>query len=228
MNSLTNEKRTLFIEENKAFIYKVAFSVCKRNLDWQNDDELSIALIAFNKACDSFNCEKGNFNSYAAAVIKNSLIDYFRKKEKNVHLLYESHESHESTDYLDHKGSLSQYQTQIESQARAAEIILLTSELKNFKINFKDLIDSSPKHMDTRESLLNLTLICINNDTIMTSLKSKFLLPIKEIQLLTGFKRKFIEKWRKYIITLILVLSNNEYTYIKSYLFIKVGDKIEH
>ena len=225
MNSFTNEKRTLFIEENKSFIYKVTFSVCKRKLDWKNDDELSIALIAFNNACNSFNDEKGNFNSYAAAVIKNSLIDYFRKKEKNVHLLYESDES---TDYLEHKGSLSQYQTQIESQDRAAEILLLTSELKNYKISFKDLLDTSPKHLDTRESHLNLTLICINNDTIMASLKSKFLLPIKEIQLLTGFKRKFIEKWRKYIIALILVLSNNEYTYIKSYLDIKVGDIIEH
>ncbi|GAA0182371.1 RNA polymerase sigma-I factor [Clostridium sediminicola] len=225
MNSLTNDKRTLFIEENKPFIYRVAFSICKRNLDWNNDDELSISLIAFNKACDSFNDKKGNFHTYASAVIRNSLIDYFRKKEKNIYLLYESKDS---TNYLDHKSSLSQYQIHIENQARASEIMLLTSELKKFKIKFKDLVDSSPKHKDTREKLLNLSLICINDDSIIDYMNSKSLLPVKNILLLTGYKKKFIEKWRRYIIALILILSNDEYNYIKSYLSIKVGDTNEN
>lgn len=217
INSLYKLKRSQFIEDNRTFIYKVAFRVCKRNLEWNNDDELSIALIAFNNACASYNDEKGSFHSYASAVIRNSLIDYFRKNEKNIHLLYDSDGS---SDYLEHKGSLSHYQIHIENQSRSTEIMMLTSELKKFKINFQDLIDSSPKHRDTREKLLSLSLLCINNDTIIMYMKAKSIFPVKRIVLLTGYNKKFIEKWRKYIITLMLILLNDEYTYIKAYLSI--------
>lgn len=225
INDLYELRRSQFIEDNKPFIYKVAFRICKRNLEWNNDDELSIALIAFNNACDSYNDEKGSFYSYASTVIKNSLIDYFRKNEKNIFLLYGSNGS---SDYLEHKGSLSHYQIHIENQSRATEITMLSSELKKFKINFKDLIDSSPKHNDTREKLLSLSLLCINNNTIIMYIKDKSIFPVKRIVLLTGYKKKFIEKWRKYIIALIFILSNNEYTHIKSYLSIKVGDTVEN
>lgn len=72
--------RNTFIEENKNKIYRYTCFVCKRILKWENDDELSIALIAFNNAIDSF--DSGNFNSYAKILIRNKLIDYFRKIQK--------------------------------------------------------------------------------------------------------------------------------------------------
>lgn len=48
------DDREKFIEENRDFVYKIASSICKRRLSWQNDDELSIALIAFNKAIETY------------------------------------------------------------------------------------------------------------------------------------------------------------------------------
>lgn len=85
-------EREKFISENKSFIYKVASSICKRKLEWENDDELSIALIAFNKSIDTYNEDKGNFFSYAKMLIKNALIDYFRKQSKTINVYLEDEE----------------------------------------------------------------------------------------------------------------------------------------
>lgn len=100
-----------------------------------------------------------------------------------------------------------------------------SKELEEYSISFDVLIDNSPSHLDTRNSLLNLAFLCVKNTSIIEHLKQKKSLPIKEILLLTKLNRKFVEKWRRYIIALILLLSNNDYSYIKSYLDIKVGDK---
>ncbi len=225
VGSLTKENRNNFIEENKLFIYKTTYRICKRKLDWKNDDELSVSLIAFNKACDNYTEKRGNFYSYATTVIRNSLIDYFRKKDLNVHLTYESEDNF---DYIDNTNSLQQFNIKYENELRAQEIQLLNSELNNFKISFNDLVNSSPKHLDTRKNVLKLAFLCSNNDDILNSLKSNYKLPVKNIIILTGKKRKFIEKWRKYIIALIIIISNEDYQYIRSYLSLEAGDSNEH
>lgn len=219
----TNKDRNEFIEENKGFIYKIACRICNRRLDWGIDDELSISLIAFNSACDSFNNNKGNFYSYAVVVIKNTLFDYFRKN-KNAPLLVFATED-ENYDFIDVKISLTKHEIESTNKIRAEEIILFSKELKNYGLDFMSLVDSSPKHTDTRTSLLNIALIISHNELVVENIKAKKQLPVKEIILLTGVNRKLVEKWRKYLLTLLLLLASDQYPYIISYLNVKVGDK---
>lgn len=221
-NFLSSENRNKFINDNKNFIYSCTQKICKRCLSWENDDELSISLIAFNKACDSYKKLKGNFYSYASTLIRNSLIDYFRKSSKNPYITFDN--DNEGNDYIDFKTSLSNYELECENKKRAEEIAYFSKELTEYKIGFNDLIKSSPKHTDSREHLINLAYICSTNEDIIIYIKQKKMLPVSQIILLTNEKRKFIEKWRKYIIALILLLSSSEYPYIKSYLNIKVGE----
>ncbi|MCM0649895.1 RNA polymerase sigma-I factor [Clostridium swellfunianum] len=221
--SLTN--RDTFIEENKAFIYSTAFNICKRRLSWENDDELSLSLIAFNNACDSYNKDKGNFYSYAKVIIRNALIDYFRKMSRTPYVTFDSEE--DDMQYIEYKTSMDNYELQTENKNRAEEIALFSKELKEYKLDFNSLVDASPSHKDTRDSLLNLAFSCAKEESILNYVKQKRLLPVKEIMLLTGSNRKLIEKWRKYILILILILSTDEYPYIKSYLNIKVGENNE-
>jgi RNA polymerase sigma factor len=219
---LNARNRNDFIEENKKFIYKIAYSVCKRNLNWNNDDELSIALIAFNNACDNYNESKGDFHSYSKIIIRNALIDFFRKSNFTPYLVFDSED--EDLDYIDHKISMKQYDIVSENTKRAEEIALFSKELNQYGLSFNTLIDSSPSHSDTRNTLLNIAFTCSKNSEILGHLKGKKLLPIKSISLLTGANKKLLEKWRRYIIALILILSSSEYSYIKSYLNIKVGE----
>lgn len=221
-NFLSSKNRNKFINDNKNFIYSCTQKICKRCLNWENDDELSISLIAFNKACDSYKKLKGNFYSYASTLIRNSLIDYFRKSSKNPYITFDN--DNEGNDYINFKTSLSNYEIECENKKRAEEIAYFSKELTEYKIGFNDLIKSSPKHTDSREHLINLAYICSTNEDIILYIKQKKMLPVSQIILLTNEKRKFIEKWRKYIIALILLLSSSEYPYIKSYLNIKVGE----
>lgn len=214
-----------FIEENKNFIYGCTYKICKRILHWENDDELSIAMIAFNKALDTYNHTKGNFHSYAKVLINNSIIDFFRKDKNNSLLVFDNNE--EAFTYIDYKNSINQYELKKESEQRIDEINALKNELVNFKLTFTDLINHSPKHIDTRSHLLNIALCCTRSDDISTYIRKNKSLPIKQIILLTGCNRKLLERWRKYIIVLFLIMSNDEYLYLKSYLNISVGDKNE-
>jgi RNA polymerase sigma factor len=216
------KNRTKLIEDNKNFIFQTTQRVCKRSISWENDEELSVSLLAFNKACDTYSSNKGEFLSYAKVIIKNSLIDYFRKNSNVPYLIFD--ENNEKSDYIDNNLSLKQYSLEIENSARLEEIAQLSNELKIYKLDFNILVDSSPSHKDTRNTLLNIAFTCIQNENIITHLKNKKLLPVKEICLLTGANRKMIEKWRRYILSLIIVFSNPEYPYIRSYLNIKVGD----
>jgi len=222
---LLQDDRDKFIEDNKSFIYNTAYKVCKRKLDWHNDDELSISLIAFNNACNTYNKSKGNFYSYAAVLIKNALIDSFRKAKNTPLLVFDNED--DTIEYLDTKSSIIEFEKSLENKRRAEEIALFSKELSSYKISFSDLVDSSPSHKDTRDSLLNLALLCIKDDNILSTIKRKKVLPVKELLLLGNYNRKFIENWRRYILVLILILSTDEYPYIKSYLNIKVGEKHE-
>lgn len=225
MQFFSTSERERFIEQNKSFIYNITCKICKRHLSWENDDELSIAIIAFNKACDKYSSDKGNIYGYSKTIIKNSLIDYFRKS-KNVPLLSFDSEDNEY-EYIDMKSSLNQYEINCENTMRSEEIKMLSLELLDYDLNFNDIVKSSPSHIDTRNTLLNIAFKCLQEELILNHIKVKKQLPIKEIIILTGTSRKMLEKWRRYIILLLIVLSNDNYQYIKSYLNIKVGEKDE-
>lgn len=212
-----------FINSNKQYIYAVTYMICNRTLSWENDDELSIALIAFNRACDTYDENKGNFLSYAKVLIKNSLIDYFRKNKNTPSLVFS--DENENTSYIENKTSIEQFKAKSENEILAEEIKLFSMELLNYNIKFKNLVKHSPSHIDTRNSLLSLAFMCSKNESILNSLKLKKKLPTKEIMILTGMKRKFLEKWRKYIIAIIILITTKEFLYIRSYLNVKVGDE---
>ncbi|WP_160670412.1 sigma-70 family RNA polymerase sigma factor [Clostridium sp. C8-1-8] len=212
------DNKNKFIEENIDFIHKTSSFICKKRLDKSNDEEFSIAMEAFNKACDSFSEERGNFFSYAKTVIRNSLIDYFRNS-KNIPVLY--FEEDEGAREIDNIISLDKYDREMEQRSRLEEINSYREKLEEYKIEIFDLTKSSPSHRDTREDILNLALLCVRDEEIMKSLWDSKKLPIVRMIEVTGRKRKFIEKWRKYIISLIILLSSSDYIYLKSYLNIR-------
>lgn len=105
---LKKENREKFIEENKSFIYKSASSICNRKLSWENDDELSISMIAFNKSCDAYEDTKGNFYSFSRMVIRNSIYDYFRKRKNTPYLTFQNED--DDFDYIDVTQSLNEHE----------------------------------------------------------------------------------------------------------------------
>ncbi|KOF57703.1 hypothetical protein AGR56_15670 [Clostridium sp. DMHC 10] len=208
----------LFIEENMEFIYKTASFICKKKLDKNNDEEFSVAIEAFNKACETFSEGRGNFFSYAKVVIRNSLIDFFKNSSRTPLLYFDNEEGERE---MHNNMSIDKYDMEVERKNRIDEINIYKKHLKQYDIDFFELSKNSPSHRDTRDEVLNVAILCVKNEYIKGKLEEKKRLPVTEIMRLTNKNRKFIEKWRRYLISLIIILSNDEFMYLKSYLNIR-------
>jgi len=216
--------REELIRSHKAFIARVSSKICSRYLTWDNDDELSIALLAFNEAIDSFDPHGGaSFHSFVQMVIRRRLVDYFRKEGKHQHLsLSPMNLEDEELSRYDLDASQEQYQ-EIEKQDALAEVIEnYVRVLCYYKVTLDDLLKVSPKQKDSKQTLLKAALALSNNPGLMAYLKTHRLLPIKELEVLTGVKRKALEKGRKYLIALALILSEPAFYPLKTFMQIPV------
>jgi RNA polymerase sigma factor len=142
-----------FVEEYKPFIAASVEKVIGRYVRYGEDDELSIALIAFVEAIRSYNSFKGSFLSFAQNVIKRRLIDYYRKEKKHSKVVsineYLMENGEEEVD-LTTIEAVGRYTQQELAQYRRFEIEELEKELAGWGISFSELAEASPKHNSTR------------------------------------------------------------------------------
>lgn len=99
-----------------------------------------------------------------------------------------------------------------------SQVIQLKEELASFNITFKDLVTNCPINEYTQETLLDLACTLAKDDIITSKLNDKKFLDISLICLRYGYKKKFIKKWKVYIIALVLILQQDKYSLIKSFL----------
>ena len=65
--------RENFIRDNEQTILRIASKVSGKYIT-RSDDEWSVALLAFNKAIDTYSPDRGDFGGYAAVLIKRALV----------------------------------------------------------------------------------------------------------------------------------------------------------
>lgn len=222
--------REELIRSHKAFIARVSSKICSRYLTWDNDDELSIALLAFNEAIDSFDPHGGaSFHSFVQMVIRRRLVDYFRKEGKHQHLsLSPMNLEDEELSRYDLDASLEHYQENENQEVFTQVVENYVRVLCDYNVTLDDLIKVSPKHSDSKQTLTRAALVLSHNPRLMTHLQKHRLLPIKELELLTGIKRKVLEKGRKYLIALALILSEPDFYPLKIFMQLpeQPGEKV--
>ncbi|HWQ42424.1 MAG TPA: RNA polymerase sigma-I factor [Desulfosporosinus sp.] len=218
------------ISSHKAFIARVSSKACGRYLTWDNDDELSIALLAFNEAIDNFDSDGGvSFHSFAQMVIRRRLVDYFRKESKHQHLsLSPMNLEDEELSRYELDTSLEQYQENENQEFFARVLEHYVRVLCDYNVTLDDLIKASPKHTERKQTLTKAALALSNSPELMAHLQTNRLLPIKELELMTGIKRKALEKGRKYLIALALILSKPDFHPLKIFMQIpeELGERV--
>ena len=167
------------------------------------DDELSIALMGFHEAIESYNREKGAFLSFASLVIKRRIIDFLRHENQfRQHVSLEDVMNDEERYNINH---ISEEDEVADRETLKWEIKQLTDDLRNFGITFSDVAKNSPKYeksvKDCRKAVNYLT----DNPEIMRVLFETGKLPIKQIAGETLVKRKTLEKHRKYLVTVSVI-----------------------
>lgn len=209
------------IDSYKPFIAKNVSAVCKRYIG-ETDDEFSIGLIAFNEAIDKYSPERGSsLLSFAEVLIKRRVIDYIRRQTKNNHININFNDGYQEDEspgnFIINELSYEDYQKEIEVNRRKEEILQFQEMLKTFDLSLNDLVESTPKHVDARRNAILIAKTLVEHEELRKLLLEKKRLPIKQLEQMVNVSRKTIERNRKYIIAIALVLMS-DYIYMKDYL----------
>lgn len=70
------------INQHMAFLIRTVSNFTGKYVSIENDDEFSIALIAFTEAVKKYDEDRGNFLGFAKLVIESRLKTYLGKKRK--------------------------------------------------------------------------------------------------------------------------------------------------
>ncbi|HBT19931.1 MAG TPA: RNA polymerase sigma-I factor [Peptococcaceae bacterium] len=210
--------RSDLIQKYKPFILKVSASFCGRSLSWGNDEELSIALMAFNEAIDNFDHSMGSsFLSYAYLVINRRLTDYMRKEGKNRRRFIPAGDIF-TDPCLEIEGKGFNDERELEKIMWKEEMLLFCRTIEDFGITLKELAASSPKHQRVRRKIADIAKKISSDSKLTCYILQNRRLPIKEIVSKFKLQRKFVETWRRYLIALIIIEAGPQFTLIKEYI----------
>ncbi|GAA0324354.1 RNA polymerase sigma factor SigI [Bacillus carboniphilus] len=218
IQSGNEDARDSLLDAYKPFIKKAVSKVCRRYVT-ESDDEFSIGLIAFNHAIDQYSVEKGSsFLTFANVIIQRRVIDYIRKENKMTMVSIDEEETEEqSQSSILTTVSMKEFERQNETEARRLEIVSLTSLLREFDLSFQDLVEQTPKHIDARQNAIQVANTLSNDPELLQQLLLQKKIPVKELTEKVDVSRKTIERNRKYIIGITLVLSG-EFPLLKEYM----------
>lgn len=213
------EAADALISDYLPFIKSQVVKVMKRPLDINQDDEYSIALIAFHEAINGYSKSRGSFVNYASMIIRNRIIDFWRKNNRHrqvVSLNTPINEGDSSlVDYIaDNEDRVANVAIR---EATKDEILELSKQMKEFGVSLTDVADSSPKQERTLEACKKVVAYAKDNEEIMEEFLRIKRLPLKKLTEETKVARKTIERHRKYIVALMLIYSNG-YEIIRGHL----------
>lgn len=197
------QAREDLISAHRSFIMRVAVKVCGRSLEWDRDDEISIGLAAFDEAIDRFDENRGvPFPAFARLIIKSRITDFLRKQHRHDNRSGGSLDDCGGKNLTAVEFSLAwdRYLDQEAAREREEEIAEYQKIIGGFGISFRELVKCSPKHRDTRASLLGIARKLAGDGDLFNQLMTSGRLPVLALTRLSGVSAKTIERSRKYLI----------------------------
>lgn len=211
------QKLNDLLEAYKPFIASCVQKLSGKYLRYGSDDELSVGMMAFVQAVKGYKPLYGEFLSYASAIIRNKVIDYYRGQKKHSDkLVYLKPDQDEMEETIDLRASLASYGEEKSRQDRVLEIKTLKEVLERYDIHLSELENVSPKNKQTKH-ICKQVIQYITGYPAMTeeTLRSGHL-PLAQIEKELQMKRKKFERHRKYIIA-VLLIKTGDYPYLTEY-----------
>ena len=205
-------KFSAFLERHELFILKTASKICRHYIS-KNDDEWSVAMVAFSDAVEKYDFERGSFIAFAERIIHQRLVDFFRVRGR--------HSVEIPVDFIEEEAIVLNNDSSL-----VLEIEAVTQILTEYGFSFMDLVDCSPKAEKTKKACAKAVKYILLNPLLIEEMRSSKQLPLKIIEKNAGVPRKILERHRKYLIAAIEIL-NEDYPYLSDYLsFIKEGSEL--
>lgn len=184
-----------------------------------HEDELSIATLAFYEAALSYQRGRGAFLPYAAAAIRNRLIDHYRVEQRHGGTVSLDVPAGEDGRLLaetlpDTRDEIAAYDLR---EATRAEIAEFGRQLASFGIGFSDVADNCPRQERTLAACRAVLDCARANPILLDKLLRTGRLPIRDLVLGSGVDKKTIERHRKYLVAILLAFTNG-YEIIRGHL----------
>lgn len=195
-------------------------SKCMSGPCTEQDDEYSIAMMAFYEAIMGYEKTRGAFLSYAAMLIRSRLIDYQRKESRHRgHIsLYEESSDDDDRTLLDTVADDNDaYEESATREATRQEIEELAAVMKQFDVTFADVADNCPKQERTLQACAAAICYAAKNQELLEELLRTKKLPMAQLVAGSGAERKTLERHRKYILAMLLIQTNG-YEIIRGHL----------
>ena len=178
-------------------------------------DNLTDAMLAFTHSVQTYKSDSGAFVQYAQAVIRNRLIDNARKEfalQKRLLLRFPT--AREKDNVWEAEISLQAFNRKEEEHNLRLEIEAVDHEFSQWGFSWETLLRKCPKQERSRRIAVRIAETVRKNPELLANILETHQLPITRLAQI--FPRKAIEKYRQYIIALI-ILSQGDYPYVYSF-----------
>lgn len=220
------DAREELLEAYAPFALSVASRVVGHFVRLGSDDEANVALIALDEAVSSFAPDRGSFLGFATQVIRRRVIDHVRREGRQAREIPsgvafsgsdgDGDETNEPR--LPYGKVLSEIAARDheDGEARRQELALLASELAEYDLDLEELSRVAPRHRDAREAAKAVARTLVGDEHLREYLLQRRQLPLRELEYRTGVGRKSLERHRKYIIAVAVVLMG-EFQHLQDY-----------
>ncbi|MCK8061182.1 MULTISPECIES: sigma-70 family RNA polymerase sigma factor [unclassified Fusibacter] len=212
-----NDKDLLnaLIASNREYIKKIAGRILNKHIDVSNDDAYAIAMYGFYEALRNYDENKGSFNTFVYAVIRNRLYDYGRiakRTKSHEELTVDTNYPNELT-----AKSVDEFAKLTTREELQLEILNLSNRLREFDINYLDLVHARPKANKTKQYIIELFKDLDACESAYKALIKTHRLQIKAFENMPDFNRKRIERHRSFIISKLIIFFE-DFPQVKSFI----------
>jgi RNA polymerase sigma factor len=211
-----SQERENLIRDYTPFILKTASTTARRYLTVGRDDEVSVALLAFDEAINAYSSPKPGFLAFAATVIRRRLIDYYRKENRREEVPFSSVTPIDDSEDWPVDAQVSRTYD-LDGWAKVLErrddIERWQEALKPFRLSLKDVAKAAPKHVDARQRAMSIGNILGTHRRLRDKFLRERRLPIPDILAVLPddlkVSKKTLERQRAYIMAIALIVAHN-------------------
>ncbi|MDP4181351.1 MAG: RNA polymerase sigma-I factor [Bacillota bacterium] len=197
------------ISDYRPFIIQSVSRVVGRYIDPLNSEEFSVGLMAFNEAISCFDEKQNrNFLNFADQVIRRRVIDYMRKNSKlSMEVPFTYFENNDNGSF-EEKYLKVDYQTNTDNVEVEEEINAFKNELMSYGISLLTLASCAPKHKDSKQLCIKIARLIAENHELYDKFKRTGNIPMNDLMKITDVYHGTVERNRKYIIAMILIIKS--------------------
>jgi RNA polymerase sigma factor len=181
-------------------------------------DYLTESMLAFIQSVQTYRPEDGAFIPYAQTVIRNRLINAANKEIKLKKSFFAvSTNNGEKEPVWEAETAQRRYDFLEEQKNLQMEIIEINIEFSQWGFDVAILEKNGPKQERSRRVCHGIARKALTHPGLVTEMIQTRKLPIQRLAVLSGVSEKTLEKYRRYIAAVIIIM-RGDYPYIHSFL----------